>query len=129
MATSPDLRLISQQLPMLGYQVTEKEDGRLVAESMSHKVIIADLEGLIGVASLFAPVNTLQDTLLYLVLLANYGNMHTNVTTFVLNDDMDFVAYTHCIKPYEPLRFARILEQMRTDITRALQHEYARYLK
>ncbi len=129
MTTSPDLRLISQQLPMLGYQVTEKEDGRLVAENMSHKVIIADLERLIGVVSLFAPVNTLQDTLLYLVLLANYGNMHTNVTTFVLNDDMDFVAYAHCIKPYEPLRFARILEQMRTDITRALQHEYARYLK
>ncbi len=129
MPLSPLLQQVQQQMFYLGY--TTISETPLTVTNGTHKMVIGEEEssGALILFSVYQPRAFDSDTLGHLLFLANYGNQKSKVTCFFLNEHNAFTAFVRVDPPYEPIRFARVVQAMWNDIQIVAQHELTpRYL-
>lgn len=127
---SPELNAIQQQLPLMGYEIEQVHPERIIAVNMDgHRITTVDIGPCIGIVSMYNPIDQSNDTLLNLMLLANYANQVALLTRFYISDNGLFTAYAYCLKPYTPLAYSRTVQQMLKDLLHFKNHALVRYLR
>ena len=127
---SADFDQIARHLEFLGYEVTEEQEGRLVARHSSKPNLVArDYKGGCLLTAYFgADAGARRDRLGYLETINNLNSPAT-VARFYADSDNDFATEAFYNLPYDRAAFGRFMDLWDQDFARVVGSDIARYLK